>query len=270
MQNIVTHFNIDVDYLFFDFRKISSTFKIWRYIVKNEVNNVIVGTAQGCRALRFFILPFPSRINFCGIIHDTEKILKSRGQKIICKKLDGYYTLAEYIYRPEKKKLKSQYIETAFYPFCNLVDLNKKTNETWIAIPGAVEYQRRDYDFLLTLAKHPALSENIKFILLGNTQKRQESLYFIKKISEQSLEHRFIYFTNYIDAAVFHSYIATSDYLFPLIHPATHDAKNYMKYKISGMFPFAQFYNKTMLATVCFQLSKILIIAHFFTKILMN
>ncbi|MDR2065456.1 MAG: hypothetical protein LBP85_07105 [Prevotellaceae bacterium] len=252
LQAIVENFNLNIKCLFFDFDKISALFKFRNYLIKNKVTIVILNTAQGSKALKFFLLPFPRFISFYGIIHDTEKILKSKGQKIICQKLKSYYSLAEYIYRPEIKHLTSQYFETAFYPPYPLLKIDKKTDEIWVTIPGAIEYCRRDYEFLLTLARHPALSKTVKFVLLGNYRKREEGKIFIAKIINLKLENRFIYFDSFIDDGLFHSYIVASDFLFPLIHPNTPDAQSYLKYKISGMFPFSQAYSKTMLCHTLF------------------
>ncbi|MDR1984238.1 MAG: glycosyltransferase [Prevotellaceae bacterium] len=253
VEKIVKGFGVDgIDFLFFDFKKLKSLFKFRKFLLKEKINQLILNTAQGSIPLKFIFLPLPKSVRLAGIIHDTEKVLKSRGQKIICSKLSAYYVLAPYVYIPDNTGLKATYFEPAFYPSFSMPEIEKYKDDIWLCVPGTPEYKRRDYHFLLAFAQHPNLSERIKFVLLGNSRQK-DGIDFIKKIHDATLEKRFIYFEYFASDELFHSYIKKSDYIFPLIHPDTPDAESYTKYKISGMFPLAKAYHKTMLCHQIFE-----------------
>lgn len=239
--------------LLFDFRKLSSLFKLRSYLIRSKIDTVILNTAQGSVPLKFMLLPFPKRLHFVGIIHETQKLTDSFGQRLISRKMKSYYVLANYVNKlfPPNLGLQHQFFTPSFYPEFSIAELPHKQDDIWICIPGAIESKRRDYDYLLKLAKHPALNERVKFILLGNAS-LGEGASFIQKIEQQQLKHRFIYFQERVSDEVFYSYLKVVDYLLPLIHPEAHGAGDYTKTKISGMFPLSLAFQKTMLCHTLF------------------
>lgn len=234
--------------LFLDFKELSSLFKLRSYLIRNKIETVVLNTAQGSRPLKFMLLPFPRRIHFVGIIHETQKLIDSFGQRLISRKIKSYYVLADYVNRlfPANLGLKHQFFTPAFYPTFDKVNLPNKQDEIWVCIPGAIESKRRDYNALLTLAQHPRLNGNVKFILLGNASLGEGSV-FIDEIQRLNIVQRFVYFNERVSDEQFYSYIREVDYLLPLIHPEAHAAGDYTKIKISGMFPLSLAFQKTML-----------------------
>ncbi|WP_138956887.1 hypothetical protein [Thermophagus xiamenensis] len=122
-----------------------------------------------------------------------------------------------------------------YSPTFDKIDLQKPNNEIWITIPGSVEKKRRDYDFLLRVAKCPDFPDFIRFVLLGNSS-RFEGPKFIEEIRKNNLGDKFIWFEEFVPEKVFFNYMLNSDYLLPLIHPTTPSVKDYLKYKASGTF----------------------------------
>ena len=234
--------------VFFDFKELSSLLKLRSYLIRNKINTVVLNTAQGSLPLKFMLLPFPKRIHFAGIIHETQKLTESFGQRLISRKIKSYYVLADYVNRlfPENLGFKHQFFTPAFYPKFDTVNLPDKADEIWVCIPGAIESKRRDYKTLLALAQHPQLKEKVKFILLGNAT-LGEGTSFIGEIQRLNIAHRFVYFNERVSDELFYSYIRQVDYLLPLIHPDAHTAGDYTKTKISGMFPLSLAFEKTML-----------------------
>ena len=73
--------------VFFDFKEMSSLLKLRSYLIRNKINTVVLNTAQGSLPLKFMLLPFPKRIHFAGIIHETQKLTESFGQRLISRKI---------------------------------------------------------------------------------------------------------------------------------------------------------------------------------------
>lgn len=232
----------------YDFQKPYSLLKVWYFLLSSKINRVVFNTAQGPSVLKFSLLPFPKRIKFSGILHNTNKLNSSFGQKIISKRVKSYLVLASYMkaYFPEKKGLSSIHINCAYAPSFNNSGIIKPENEVWIGVPGSIKYKRRDYDFLLELVSDTSFPDNIKIVLLGNASKH-EGPTFINKIKELGLEQKFIVFNNFVPDSQFQSYMKTFDFLFPLIHPSTPSADAYLKYKASGTFIQSSSYSKPML-----------------------
>ncbi len=246
VKSVIDGFNLNVEVLFFDFKKLSSLFRLRKILIRRKFENVILNTAQGSIALKFCLLPFPKDMHFAGNIHNLKKLERSRGQAFISKKIKNYYVLDEYILLATKSYPQFNFAAyyPAFFPSFDLIEFTDKGKEIWICIPGSIEYRRRDYDSLIEIALN--CDSNVKFILLGNASKGNGSD-FINKIKAGCVADKFIYFDKFVDNRSFYSYIHASDYLLPLIHPDTPSAEDYKRFKISGIFPLAKAFRKTML-----------------------
>ncbi|HOU67314.1 MAG TPA: hypothetical protein PKW49_01855 [Paludibacteraceae bacterium] len=251
-----------ISFDFFDFHKLSSFFKLRKLLVKNGIKNIILNTAQGSGALKFSLLPLPSEKNIVGTIHNTAKLTSSIGQRIICKKLNAYYVLSEYI-MPSLPK-KNNLLATFFYPSFfqkeeDFQDLPLKKDCLWFCIPGSIEYKRRDYDFLFEIGnylKKIGKERNAKFIILGkNRTKDGDKL--LSKIKDLEMNDMFVTFDNFIPNRIFYAYLNASDYLLPLVHPNVEMAESYTKNRISGTFTIAKGFNKCMLCHSMFSKVKL-------------
>ncbi|NMA72737.1 MAG: hypothetical protein GX963_00945 [Bacteroidales bacterium] len=254
LEKIVRMLDLDVDIRTYDFKKIRSLLQLRRFILNNNFEVVILNTMQGSNILKFCLLPFPKHIKFVGILHDTSKLETSWGQRMIARRFNHFYTLSKYIEVVDNKKFITTYFNPCYFKKYKTVSLDKG-GDLWITVPGSISYKRRSYDVLLEIAKHKDLKENVKFILLGDITKEDGSD-FLSKIEKEGIKERFIVFDRFIPDELFHSYLKASDYLLPLIHPETPAAKQYIKNKISGIFPLSQAYGKIILYHQIFEAIK--------------
>lgn len=252
MRDIVEKYDFVSEFVYYDFRKLSSLLHLRSFILDSKIDKVIFNTAQGSLMLKFILLPFWNKVDFYGIIHDTRKLTKSWGQKIISSKMKSYYVLAGYMLKniPSKSHRLHKFSSAFFPPFAKQ-EVVKPKDELWVCIPGTIEYQRRDYDYLLPIIEKGLIPDNVKFILLGNANKG-DGLEFMEKIRLIRAERFFISFDSFVPEDQFFSFITASDYLLPLIHPNTNSATDYTKYKISGIFTLSQVFNKIMLVHALF------------------
>lgn len=249
VEQIVHDFGREINIHLFDFEKLISLIRVRSFLVRNEINMVILNTAQGSVPLKFSMLFFPPRIRFYGIIHNLYKLETSLGQRIISRKISSYFVLSKYQYLHihEYKYLSFSYFNPSFFPVYKNPEKkpNEKGDEIWVVIPGALEYKRRDYIYLIIFLKSYPI-EKLKFILLGNSLKN-DGVAFTNMIKAHQLERFFIYFDRFVPNNLFHFYLQHADYLLPLIHPEIEGADNYTQYKISGIFPLSFAYHVPLL-----------------------
>lgn len=269
LRQIVQDFGKDITFLFFDFGKLISLLRVRSFLLQQNVEIVILNTAQGSIPLKFLSLHFPRRIRFYGTIHNVHKIETSLGQKIISRKVRSYFVLSKYQFLqiPKYRNLSFTYFNPSFFPAyeSNEKILVEKGDEIWVIIPGALEYKRRDYDFLFDFLKNHPL-ENLKFILLGNGSKG-DGQYIINKIKAYQLEHFFYFFDDFVPNSLFQSYLQKADYLLPLIHPDTAGAENYVKYKYPESFPYPWLTMFLLCVMTFSRVQQDLSILHFFIQI---
>lgn len=246
LQGITSHF--------YDFKKLSQVWRCYRFICNSKINTVIFNTAQGSRTLRFLLFPFPSRIHFFGTIHNIKKLTHSLGQKIISLKVHHYYLLADYLslYFPKSSKLKCQPVNFCTHPDFPIVQVPQKDGDIYVTVAGNIEYKRRDYDSLIQFVKTEKEPSHIKFIILGDIDKK-DGPDFLQTLNCEGITDRFIFFHGFVKDELFHSYLLKSDYLLPLIHPNIRDAQSYTCDKISGTFVIAACYGIKMLCQNMFQ-----------------
>lgn len=255
VEQIVLDFMEDITCLFFDFSKFISLFRVRSFLLQQNLDSIILNTAQGSIPLKFFLLYFPKRFRFYGIIHNVHKLETSLGQKIISRKVRSYFVLSKYQYLHimGSKKLSFNYFNPSFFPAYKNHEkiLVEKGDEMWVVIPGTLEYKRRDYNFLIDFLKNFPM-ENLKFILLGNGSKGDGEV-IINKVKEHKMERFFIFFDDFVPNNLFQFYLQKADYLLPLIHPETEGSENYTKYKISGIFPLSFAYDIPLLCHIIFK-----------------
>lgn len=246
-EAIVSSFDVVADRTFFwNMKSFGNLLKIRRYLIDNRVETVILNTIQGGRVLKFTLLPFPSWMKFVGTLHNIKKLNGSFGQKLICRKVKRIYLLAEYLKSSFARYSDMSCVSynSAYVPICNRGRVEKKNGEIWAVVPGSIEYKRRDYDFLLDVAKQA--DECVKFILLGNARKGEGPM-FLKKVEDAGLLDRFVTFDSFVSNELFQAYMEKADWLLPLIRRRTSLVDDYMNYKVSGTFILAKAYNLPML-----------------------
>lgn len=220
--------------------------RFWQYALNGRFTHLFLNSAQGSVAWKFFLLPIPHRIKVVGTIHNLKKLTNSFGQKIINRRIDGYILLSDLLTKryQEVCSKPSAAIYPIFYPTFNTFKLPKRSDEVWIAIPGAVSLGRRDYSALFSPGTRYA--SHIKFIILGNKNKADGN-YVYEEVKKAGLLDSFVFFDKFVPEEDFYSYVIQSDYIMPLVHPCHDDYNKYLTEKISGTYNLAIAYRKIML-----------------------
>lgn len=235
------------------FNNFKNLLVIRKFLIKNKINTIILNSAHGIQARNFILLPFPFKITITGILHDTEKIIKSSNQKIINRKIKKYFVLSDHVL----DYVNSLNVELKFQSFYPVIqpDFNNKVmkmpNEFWICIPGRVEQKRRDYQTLFNCLDKMQLPDNVKIILLGRTDK--ELIPPLKNLTaKNNLQNQLIAFDEYIPNSIFYSYLKNCDVVLPLIHPSEKWFDKYSRTQISGSFNMAYTYKIPLLCEKSF------------------
>ncbi len=229
--------------------------ELWRIrqlIVGRGITTVIFNTAHTNPVRNFCLLPFPKNIKFFGTLHGVNKLRGSVTQNIISRLIPAYFLLADYMLdkalQMPHKGLRFSVFYPIFQPSLETEIEPKRPGELWIAIPGSVEYKRRDY--LSLVAAFAALKQKpcVRFLLLGNgAHAHGNGPELRQKIEVLGLESYFLFFNGYLDDALMHSYLRVSDAVMPLIHPINADMEKYLENQISGSFHRAFEYRKPLL-----------------------
>jgi glycosyltransferase involved in cell wall biosynthesis len=230
--------------------------ELWRIrqmIISRGITTVIFNTAHTNPVRNFCLLPFPGNIKFFGTLHGVNKLEGSLTQKIISRRIPNYYLLADYMLEKAMKMPHKGLLFSVFYPifqphFAAANIEPKGSDEYWIAIPGSVEYKRRDYLSLLNAFAALATKPAVRFLLLGNgDHPHGNGPELRQKIADLGLQKHFLFFNGYVDDAVLHSYLQHCDAVMPLIHPINADMEKYLENQISGSFHRAFTYRKPLL-----------------------
>ncbi|MER2996844.1 hypothetical protein [Pontibacter populi] len=247
------------EFLFFDFKGVSKLksmaylLQIRKHILKNNIAQVIFNTAEGNLVRNLTLLPFPKRVQFSGIIHNSYKLLKSSSQRIISRKIKKYFVLNDYILKHvhSNSKIAVEAFYPIFFPHFKTIDIPKADGELWVCIPGQIAFKRRDYEgFLNALIQHPP-KPGIKYIVLGRENDPDRK--FSDMVTAAGLQDHFVLFDKFIPNELFHSYLLQSDIILPLLHPALPKFEQYKKYKITGALNLAFSYRKPLLCKDQFQ-----------------
>jgi hypothetical protein len=227
--------------------------KINRFIVQEGFDVVVLNTAHGSIIRNLCLMPYPKKIKFIGNLHGVNKLTGSTTQNLISSRVKRYFLLSEYMKDKAMKvphcSLQFEVYYPMFHPdFPDVAIQEKPANESWVCIPGAVEYKRRDYETLILKFASIADKPRVKFILLGNGNHVEGNGPEIQqKVKTLGLEQYFIFFNNFVGNSLFHKYVKACDAIFPLIHPINADMEKYLENQISGSFHLAYSYRKPLL-----------------------
>lgn len=205
-----------------------------------DADYVVMNDGQGQNVKWLSLLGLFLRAEFLGVHHNADKfIYGSLTQSIINLKIKKYFLLAEYILKNLKDKVPDKFKFSVFY--INMTDYKLKKNdvptELKIAIPGFVEFHRRDYlDFVENLKNSSEkLVDNVKFVILGNAGKK-DGKELIEKVKVAGLEKNFTFYDRFVPQNEVYRQIDSSDLLMTLIGPKNQYYELYEKYKISGTY----------------------------------
>jgi hypothetical protein len=199
------------------------------------------------------MLPFPSGIKFFGTLHGVNKLVGSLTQKIISRRISNYYLLMDYMLEKAMKVPHEGLRFSVFYPifhpkFPEASLPEKKEGHIWIAIPGAVEYKRRDYISLIEALAQVENKPKVRFFLLGNGYHSHGNGADLKqRIDALGLREYFVFFDGFVPDEIMHTCLRHCDAVMPLIHPINADMEKYLENQISGSFHRAFGYHKPLI-----------------------
>ncbi len=237
IKDRVQHFpGLDSSY-FFPNEKLSLSQLLWlrRRLISEGFHKVVINSASGKNVRNFLLLPYPERLEFVGVIHDIQRLRKSFDQRLISRRIKKYFVLNDYLLHPcSRYRLGSFY--PIFFPPVESQACPKREGELWVTIPGRIEARRRDYDLLFrTLKAHP-VAKSTKFILLGGGSEKHGVGHEVRlRIEEMGLLDQFVMWENFVPVPTFHSYLAHSDYIMPLVSLQRNEGLRYNQ-QITGAF----------------------------------
>lgn len=236
-------FNLPITIYAIEAKKRAAKFRyIHRVIKQNAISTLIINTAHGS-IIKF--LPFRLfGVKVVGIIHGLEKVRSSITQKLLSLKIRRYFVLSRHLYEqcPQTRLLRCSYFYPIHFPTFTPLHIDKKEH-FYIAIPGQLEFKRRNYT-LLASAVTSALNKSIKFLLLGShNHENGDGKAFEAILNKQGIRDYFIFFDTFVDDATFHSYLQASDAIMPLIYADS----RYVDVAISGSYNLAFAHKKPLL-----------------------
>jgi len=259
LRGQVAEFNVAHEKLFFKldgqskWQELKDLWRIRQYLVRNNITTVIFNSAHAHRVEYLVQMLFPRRFRFAGTIHGINKLKGSFTQKMISRRVKQYFVLNDYLLgnlaHLPTKGLEFRSFYPIFFPqFANKPVIEKPANEYWIAIPGQVEYKRRDYETLVRAFAKLDNKAGYKFLLLGKSEHKHGNGPELRSLIEKlGVTEYFVFWNDFLDNATFHAYLEQCDVMMPLIHPGNDGFRKYLIYQITGMYNLAFAYKKPML-----------------------
>lgn len=230
-------------------KRLKETFKLAKILLNKEVDTVLFNTASSKLEVILLSNLLKGKVNLVGILHNLKKMNHSTSQKLINKAIKKFFVLNDFLLdsvnmKDQSVKLSSFY--PIFFPKYNTNTISKSKEEIWISIPGKLDFNRRDYNILTDALLNVRSKQNLKILILGKTDWSQEkNKRFLEDIDSKGVLENFMLFDSFIKNAVFHEYIAKSDYI---LLPLKSVGENYSKYKIMGSYNLAFSYGKTLVS----------------------
>lgn len=230
--------------------------ELWRIramLLERNIEIVIFNTAHSNPVRNFCLLPFPKGIRFYGTLHGVNKLQGSFTQKLISRRIPNYYLLMDYMLEKAMKVPHDGLRFGVYYPifhprFKEAAIPARPAGQLWIAIPGSVEYKRRDYLSLLQPFASLEQKPDVRFLLLGNGHHPHgNGAELRQRIQDLGLVDYFVFFDGFVPNEVLHTYVRHCDAVMPLIHPGNADMEKYLENQISGSFHLAFAYRKPLL-----------------------
>jgi len=223
-------------------------FKIRRTLKSKNIRNVIINTASN-EIIAKLVNILPVSISVVGIIHSLKKLNNSFSQTLINHRIKKYFVLNDYLlnYIPQLEDTRFESFYPIYFPEYNYT-IPKAENDFWVAIPGQIEFKRRDYLGLVHSLQKANLDKQIKILFLGNSCSQHSDAPKIKEmIKNDALNNNLVFFRQYIDPMILFAYIKQSDLILPLLNPGVAYYPDYINNQISGTFNLSFAFNIPML-----------------------
>jgi hypothetical protein len=219
------------------FHQLALLLKVHWYIRRRRIFRLVFNTTEIIAIRNLFLIPFSKTMKLAGILHNAEKLVSGRSIRyVVGKRMRKFFLLGEYL--KEKFEPQTGFKLSVFYPLYfprfTVCPIEKSFGDFWITIPGGVNPQRKDFTGLLTCLLKEVLHPKIKLIFLGHSD--SETYPEIDELLTRTKLRgtQITVFTGFVEYNLFHSYIAQSDLILPLIHPDTDSF--YGDARISGAF----------------------------------
>ncbi len=235
-------------------------FSGWEPLLRDQLHqspftHVFHVTAYGREPLKLaqHLEPLPQ----VGLIHNTQKLQRfSWLQWRLRRYLKHFFVLRPGLLGGISKTYPLSYLPIHFCPpsFYRLIPPSPLPHGSiYIAIPGRIEYKRRDYFSLIEALRHLKGRDRFRFLLLGPSEAPHSDYPDLATRLEQvGYADLFIRFAEVIDFPRYHAYIQQSRAVLPLVHLEPAKAKPYLRYQIMGAFPLAHLYKKPLLLPQAF------------------
>lgn len=214
-------------------RQVRSFLLIRRYIRKEKIDAVIIGTTEitVVKNLTFFL----PAMNITGIVHNARKLEQSfTFSTIMFRRIRKYLVMGDHLLHQLKAEPKYAVgaLNAYFFPPVAQLLVQKPAGQTWVVIPGAVEEKRRDYTGCFDALSRSHIKENLHIILPGyyNEPAQPAIAAAIRRLCQAGC--KVTTFDHYLSYDLFHSYVQQSDVLLPLYK--TGDDTFYAGARISG------------------------------------
>ena len=190
-----------------------------------------------------------------GVIHDLSKVRRfSWLQWRMLHYLRFFWVLRSGLYArlPKKYQKNSDFLWAGAYPASlekQIPALSGEPGKVYLAIPGRIEYKRRDYRMLLEVLHLLEAPERFRFILLGPADEAYSDYAdFYSQLRGRGWERLFVSFPGRVPFPEYHAYVRLSQAVLTLIHPHRYEQHwKYLEEQISGAFPLAQAHRKPLL-----------------------
>lgn len=215
--------------------QIGAFLKIRSFLQINSIDAAIFGTTE-ITIIRNLIFFLPKKCIYTGIVHNAEKLESGSTMKnIIFRRVKKFIILSNYLY--ENASVLSQYKVASLLPIyfpkpTRNIALSHEKNKLIVTIPGSVENVRRDYIPFLNALKNYAFNEQVLFVLLGKFDKEKEVEIANELENIGEWKKAFVLFDGFLDYDTFHSYIANSACIMPLLK--LENDSFYGDYRVSG------------------------------------
>jgi len=222
---------------------------VLRYVKENDIRTLVFNTGGG-NDTRDISLLAPSNVLLVGIIHHAHKLKNSFTQFLISKRVKKNFVLNDFVLdvipRSRKRNFESAYL--IFREPMKPLDVKRDPEKLWVAIPGEVDFRRRDYKTLVDALQKERGSEGpLQFLLLGGCNRSGDGKRLREMIRAAGLESHFVLFDSFLHRETFFGYLTQSDVLLPLIHPGLQFFSHYQRYQVSGTYNLAFGFAKPML-----------------------
>jgi hypothetical protein len=193
----------------------------------------------------------PAGVKLAGIVHHTHKLRGSFTQSLISLRMHKAFVLNDYLLNgiPQALRPRFQSIYLIFREPVEEQQVRKDPDDLWVAIPGEVDFRRRDYKGLVDeITNRGPIDPSVRLILLGKCSREHDDGRELRElITRSGLERHFVIFDDVVEHGVFFSYLMHCDALLPLIHPVTHFFEFYKDHQVSGTYNLAFGFAKPLL-----------------------